>query len=63
MQLQQDEIKTIINCLSVMLVEAKLDYSHSIDCAVVGINGNLLILDKDKIKKLKNIILKLEGEL
>lgn len=63
MQLESQETKTILSYLKIILFEAKLDYSPSVDFAVVSVNGERIIFDKDKIKGLKSLVLKLEGEL
>ena len=62
MELQESEVKIIANYLSIILEEAKLDYSHCVDLAIVHINGENIIFDADKIKNLKSVLLKLKGE-
>lgn len=63
MQLELEESKAILSYLKIILFEAKLDYSPSVDFAVININGERIIFDKDRIKQLKRTVLKLEGEL
>lgn len=63
MQLELEESRVISSYLKIILFEAKLDYSPSVDFAVVNINGECIIFDKSRIKHLKSLVLKLEGEL
>lgn len=52
----------LCRCLDTILNEAKWDYNKIADFSVVSINAQKLVFSSEKIKQLKKVFSKLEGE-
>lgn len=62
MQLEKEELIQLLKIISIVLKEAKWDFSPSSNFAVININGNCCTMYKDEIGVLNKIKNMLEGD-